>query len=67
MLVTKLSQKQRILNLLKDGRWHNVTELHAIAWRYGGRLFDLRQEGHLFEKRIGKNGLEEWRLTDADN
>lgn len=60
----KRSQKQRIADLLSDGRWHSTVDLHAICWRYGARLWDLRQEGCQFEKRRTEDPqIEEWRLV----
>ena len=46
-----MTQKQRILDLLSDHQYHSMRELNAICYRYGGRLHDLRQEGHVFEEK----------------
>jgi hypothetical protein len=52
--------------LLSDGRWHSAVELHAICWRYGARLWDLRQEGYTLDKRAtAEPQIEEWRLLSA--
>ena len=60
------SQKDRILDLLSDGQWHDTVELHAICWRYGARLWDLRQAGYSLDKRQTANPhIEEWRLVGA--
>lgn len=62
-----MTQKERILGVLKEGGWHSVLELNAICWRYGARLWDLRQEGWNLEKRVSQNtGLEDWRLGDPE-
>jgi hypothetical protein len=59
----KPTQKERILALLSDGQWHDTIELHAICWRYGARLWDLRRDGYAFEKRrTADPRIEEWRL-----
>jgi hypothetical protein len=63
-----MTQKQKIIELLSDGGWHCSRELHQIAWRFGARLWDLRNEGYKFEKRscdcIGgnKTKFEDWKL-----
>ncbi len=57
------TQKDRILDLLADGQWHDTVELHAICWRYGARLWELRRAGYVFEKRrTADPRIEEWRL-----
>lgn len=45
------SQKGAILELLSDGRWHKMFELHGICWRYSARLHDLRKDGHAIESQ----------------
>jgi len=58
------AHKERILDLLSDGQWHDTVELHAICWRYGARLWDLRRDGYVFEKRrTADPRIEEWRLV----
>ncbi len=60
----KLTQKDRILALFLKKKWVKVQELHAIAWRYGAVLFELRKSGLVFAKRIQKDcRLEEWNLV----
>ena len=41
------TKKQRILDLLSDGKIHHMRELNAITYRYGGRIHELRHEQHL--------------------
>jgi hypothetical protein len=63
---TKPTHKEKIVALLSDGRWHSTIELHAICWRYGARLWDLRRDGYVFEKRRTPDPrIEEWRLVSA--
>lgn len=51
----KRTSKQRILDVLLDGRSHHMRELNAISFRYGGRLYELRREGHVIDtERIGE-------------
>jgi len=60
------THKERILDLLSDGQWHDTVELHAICWRYGARLWELRQAGYALEKRrTADPRIEEWRLAGA--
>jgi len=61
-----MSQTDKILNLLKDGKWHSTIELHQICWRYGARLFDMREQGYKLEKRPSSvPKIEEWRLIET--
>jgi len=45
----KLTQKQRLLAVLSDGRQHHMRELNDICFRYGGRILELRRQGHDIE------------------
>ena len=60
-----LTQKQRIINLLSDGKWHDSIELHEICWRVAARLWDLRKEGYRFLKKPHpfKRKIELWKLA----
>lgn len=61
----KLTHKQKILNLLKDGQWHHFRELNDICFRYSARLWDLKQQGVDHEiKRV--NGVEYYRFKQDD-
>lgn len=58
------THKERILELLSDGEWHDTVELHEICWRYGARLWELRRAGYALEKRrTADPRIEEWRLA----
>ena len=46
-----MSQKDKILNLLQDNRWHSFRELLAVYYKYTQRIFDLRKIGHVIEER----------------
>jgi hypothetical protein len=62
----KPTQKERILALLADREWHTTAELNDLCFRYGARLFELRQEGYLFaEERIGAGPLWRWKLIET--
>ncbi|HEX9565595.1 MAG TPA: hypothetical protein VF981_16570 [Gemmatimonadaceae bacterium] len=43
------AQKAAILKLLSDGQAHDMRELNAIGYRYGGRLKELRDAGYVIE------------------
>ena len=62
----KKPQRQRILELFYDGRWHNTIEMNQIAYRYSAILHTLRKEGFVFEKkrdtRYPHNLIETWKL-----
>ena len=61
-----MTQKEKFLALLSDGQWHDTVELNSIAWRYGARLHDLRNDGNVLEKRkVEGSKIEQWRLVRA--
>jgi len=63
-----MTQKQKIIELMADQEWHSSAELHdKICWRYSARLYDLRRDGYLFEKKNDPDHqkLEFWRLVSA--
>lgn len=58
----KLTHKQKILNLLKDGQWHHFRELNDICFRYGARLYDLKKQDGITHEIKKVNGVEYYRL-----
>lgn len=61
-----MTQKDRIVELLRDMRWHTNAELNRICFRYGARLWELKhEEGYIIEKRNvpKKPGLVEYRYA----
>lgn len=60
-LFKKLSQKDRLAQLLADGEFHHCRELNDICFRYGARLWDLKKEGHDHEVKL-INGVEHYKL-----
>ena len=61
-----MTQKDRIVELMRDMRWHTNAELNKIWFRYGARLWELKhEEGYLIEKRNvpKKPGLVEYRYA----
>jgi hypothetical protein len=63
MTKKKKTMKQKIYDLLKDGRWHHFKKLNDICFRYGARLYDLKQDGIEHEIKI-KDGIRYYRLKD---
>ena len=48
----KISQKERILELLRQKQFVTTNELRRVGgFRYPARLCNLRDEGHVIEKR----------------
>jgi hypothetical protein len=63
---TRPTQKQRILAVLGDGRWHTAAELYRTGCVLHSRISDLRREGYRIERRhVGGVGAEahEYRLS----
>lgn len=57
------THKEKILFLFKKRRWVNAKRLHdSVGWRFGARLFELRQDGYVMAKRRGFNGLDDWMI-----
>lgn len=47
----KATKEDRILLLLSDGEWHYGREMtEKVSWRFGGYLFNLKQDGVAWEK-----------------
>ena len=62
----RMTQKDRIVELMRDMRWHTNAELNRICFRYGARLWELKhEEGYIIEKRNvpKKPGLVEYRYA----
>lgn len=62
----KLTHKQKLLNLLKDGNWHNFRELNEICFRYGARLWDLKMQDGIDHEIKKVNGIEYYRLKQKE-
>ncbi|MET3349001.1 UNVERIFIED_ORG: hypothetical protein ABID57_000670 [Arthrobacter sp. UYEF1] len=57
------NQRERILQMLEDAGEEGVTNLalNTVAYRYGGRLFELRQDGYRIRSSHVKGPV--WRFT----
>ena len=65
----RLTKRDKILLVLSDGRWHNGDEflgghnsMNVWCSSYSQRVGDLIAEGVRIERKLGKNGLAEYRL-----
>ena len=65
LLPARMTKKEKILQLLRDGKWHSTVELNQICFRYGARLHELKKEGYFFEKKKApwNRNIELWRLV----
>jgi hypothetical protein len=57
----RLSAKERVLARLRLGPATNL-ELNDICFRYGARILELRQGGHVIETEPGDKGVFLYRL-----
>ena len=59
-----MNQKEKLLNLLKDGEWHsNIEVLNDLhIWRVSARIFNLREDGYQIETKNGKGSYYYYRL-----
>jgi len=46
-----MGQKEKLLDLLSDRRWHGMEELNEICYRYVARFYDLGKVGYEIEKK----------------
>lgn len=58
------TSKARILARLREGPALN-TELNTIAFRFGGRIHELRREGYDIRTETLHGGLVRYTLTEA--
>lgn len=57
----KMTKMAKILKLLKTNKRVTNHELNKICFRYGGRIHDLRREGHIIKtNRLNNDGLFEY-------
>ena len=50
------SAKHRVLAALQDQRSLTNEQLNDICYRYGARIFELRQEGHQIDRTFSSRG-----------
>lgn len=62
----RVSNREALVGLLADGQWHTNSELHAVAgFRYGARIYELRQAGHVVHAQDIARGRWQWRLDPS--
>lgn len=66
----KASKEDDLLMLLSDGEWHYGREMtEKVSWRFGGYLFNLKQDGVAWEKermRVKGACVYRYRLSQVD-
>lgn len=59
-----MTNKEALLALLSDREWHsNVECAQHAGFRYGGRKYELEQDGYIIDKRHVKGGRWDYRLS----
>lgn len=58
-----MTQRERILKMLEDAGDEGVTnlKLNTVAFRYGGRLHELREDGYRIRSKHVKGSV--WKFT----
>jgi biotin operon repressor len=56
----KLTNLEKLIAILQDGKWHSSDELAAnVSFRFGHTIFEARKKGYLIEKKqVAKNQFE---------
>lgn len=63
-MLTKLTNLELLIALLKDGEWHSSKELASeVSWRFGHTVFEARKKGYFIEKRKVAHNQFEYRLS----
>ena len=65
------TQKERLLNLLKDGSWHDTPSIQIVVYgqnhlgvaRIASRINDLKNEGYDIESRKKANAIWEYKMN----
>ena len=61
-MLVKSTNLEKLIAILKDGKWHSSDELAAnVSFRFGHTVFEARKKGYLVEKRQVANKLFEYR------
>jgi len=65
-MLTKLTNLERLIAILKDGKWHPSDELASkVSWRFGHTVFEARKKGYPIEKRKMAHNQFQYRLLTA--
>ena len=49
--MNKRTYKEKIFTKLKQGGWVSNRALNKVCFRYSARIHELREEGHVIEKK----------------
>ena len=59
----KLTNLEKLIAILKDGKWHSSDELATnVSFRFGHTIFEARKKGYLIEKKQVAHNQFEYRL-----
>ncbi|WP_445637854.1 Transposase [Nostoc sp. DSM 114161] len=65
-MLVKLTNLERLISVLKDGKWHSSDELATkVSWRFGHTVFEARKKGYFIDKRKVAHNQYEYRLLAA--
>lgn len=65
-MLVKSTNLEKLIAILKDGKWHSSDELAAnVSFRFGHTVFEARKKGYLVEKRQVAHNQFEYRLLAA--
>lgn len=65
-MLVKSTNLEKLILILKDGKWHSSDELAAkVSFRFGHTVFEARKKGYLVEKRQVSHNRFEYRLLVA--
>ncbi len=65
-MLVKLTNLERLIAILKDGKWHSSDELaNKVSWRFGQTVFEARKKGYSIEKRKVAHNRFEYRMLAA--
>lgn len=63
-----MNKTLQLINYMQDWEFHSNVELSNVAgWRFGGRLFNLRKQWFVFEKKQWEWYIEYWKLVKSPN
>ncbi|HAG85271.1 MAG TPA: hypothetical protein DCL61_30035 [Cyanobacteria bacterium UBA12227] len=64
-MLVKSTNLERLIAVLKDGRWHSSDELASkVSFRFGDTVFKARKKGYSIETRqLARNQFEYRMLT----
>ncbi|MBE9052015.1 hypothetical protein IQ243_16595 [Nostocales cyanobacterium LEGE 11386] len=62
-MLVKSTNLEKLIVLLKDGKWHSSDELAAnVSFRFGHTVFEARKKGYFVEKRQIAHNQFQYRL-----